>query len=106
MKNANNKLTTGESLTLLIIGFGNMFLGTLVFMKVWNWFPSEILGVIKIGYVEALALIIFLGFFKNRNVDTKKSNEQNFSEKVSNAIILTLAYLMIWGLAAIVNLFL
>jgi hypothetical protein len=67
---------------IFAIALMNYFFGGFVFMKIWDWFPSEIFNLVSISYVESLGLLIFISFFMNKNFnlpskDKDQENEQN-----------------------------
>ncbi|GAB6989580.1 hypothetical protein [Paenibacillus pini] len=94
-----------RNMTNSLISVGNLFLASLVFMKVWNWFPSQIFNVTEINYVESFGLILLLFFFQNTMIDSEKIENESTQVKLTNNFISTVLYLYIWGSAAIVHLF-
>ncbi|MGG4105236.1 hypothetical protein AAXB25_15065 [Paenibacillus lautus] len=68
----------------------NYFWQGFVFMKVWNWFPAELLSVPTVGYAGALGLLLVISFFKNKNVKRQqdaKDNEEVLGLQVGLSVV-------------------
>lgn len=82
-------------LLILLIGVGNFFLAAYVFMCLWNWLPSEILGTPSIGYAASLGLMIFISFIRgmyaNASDDKKMTYEECVATNIAQSIYLGIA---------------
>ena len=76
----------------------NIFVFGIVLMFMWNWFIVP-LGVIKIGFWLALGISMTIDCFFRGN--SHKDNSGFFTACFSSIF----AYLLVWGLGAIIQLF-
>jgi hypothetical protein len=78
-----------------VIALLNYFIGGLVFMKIWEWFPSEIFNLSPISYVESLGLLIFLSFFMNKNFKLPNKNKDQQNEETFYKVLCMAVWLLI-----------
>ena len=84
----------------LVVYAINIFVGGIVLMFMWNWFIVP-LGVVKIGFWLALGISLTIICFFG-----KKTEHIEAGEFVPFMIGNIISLLLIWGVGAIVQLFL
>ena len=77
------------------------FVQGVVLMNLWNWFVAP-LGVMQIGYWMAFGLALTIRVFINTN--SRNSDDQE-SGVWSNFFGTIIGYLIIWGVGALIVLF-
>lgn len=88
-----------------LVNLGNFFLKSFVFMVVWNWFAVRIFEANSLQFAQSMGLLLLLVFVKSAAVDSKRFKEMTADEKLSNTLTMTGVYFTLWGIAAIVQLF-
>ena len=83
----------------LVVYAINIFIGGIVLMFMWNWFVVP-LGVVKIGFWLALGISLTIVCFFGKK--TEKIEEGEF---ISHLLGNILSLLLLWGVGAIVQLF-
>lgn len=83
---------------------GNLFWQGFVFMKVWNWFPVELLGAPTIGLAGSMGLLLVVVFFRNINIG-KKNEEMDTEERFKNVFTISLLYAFVLLLGFIFHAF-
>lgn len=86
-------------LFILSIAVANFFLAVYVFMCLWNWLPSEILGIPSIGYAASLGLMIFISFIRGMYTNARDEKKMTYEESIATNIAQS-AYL---GIALVVG---
>jgi len=79
------------------------FFSSYVFMRLFNWFPSEIFGLATLNYAEAFGLSLFLGYITMKA--TKEQFETSDEEKLMLTLTMIVANLCVLGIGAIVHSF-
>lgn len=90
---------------IILFAVANYFWQGFVFMKVWNWFPVELLSAPMIGYAGALGLLLVIGFFKNKNVKRQTEPTDN-KHLLELQIVATVAYGLVFLIGFIIQSFL
>lgn len=80
----------------------NLFWQGFVFMKVWNWFPQEILGAPSLGLAGAMGLLLIAVFFRSINSKLEKKPEK---ELWYASISITVLYGFVLLIGFIIQLF-
>lgn len=65
------KILGGISLLAIMITLGSVLLALPV-MLLWNWLMPEIFGLVRIGFFQALGLLLLFGFLFGRNNSSSK----------------------------------
>ncbi|MFL1672164.1 hypothetical protein [Paenibacillus dendritiformis] len=86
---------------LLLLAVGNFFFGGFVFMQTWNWLPSAIFDLPKIGYAAGLGLMVFSALLRYK--DTRIKNERKVEENIAEALVMTLFYGLALGLGFVIS---
>jgi hypothetical protein len=93
--NDNKKYIPQFSSLFLVLALG--FFQAFVFMKLWHWFVVP-LGVIMIGYTQALGLIMIVVILKRMDyslrAENSKMGERIFNYYVLYAITLGAGYIV------------
>lgn len=88
------------SLLLFLVAIVNLLFGGYVFMAMWNWFPSEILGVTTIGYASAIGMMLFISLLRSKSFDEKSAEES-----LKHGLSIMLYYAITLGVGFIVSSF-
>lgn len=62
-----------KNVVALTVTFITTLYSGLIFMLFWNWFVSP-LGVVKINFLWAMGLLLFISITFNPNLDKKSDN--------------------------------
>jgi predicted permease len=93
--NDNEKIYS--AIFIVIFSFGAWFFQAFVFMKLWHWFVVP-LGVMMIGYTQALGLIMIVVILKRMDyslrAENSKMGERIFNYYVLYAITLGAGYIV------------
>jgi hypothetical protein len=87
----------------MFVSIALAFFSSYVFMRLFNWFPSEIFGVHPLNYAEAFGLALFLGYITMKA--TKAQFETSDEEKLTLTLTMVVANLFMLGAGAIVHSF-
>lgn len=90
-------------LGLLVTAIQTFVLGV-VLMFLWNWFIAP-LGVVQIGYWLALGISLTINTFFIRIPKREEDKNGDFLEAVGTEVGYIIALLLIWGMGAIIHLF-
>ena len=91
----------GAIVTCLVMLVLTAFVQGVVLMNLWNWFIAP-LGVMKIGYWMAFGIALTLRIFVKPNSSSKDDDDTNIWGDFFGNII---GYLILWGVGAIIVLF-
>lgn len=91
----------GAIVTWLIMLVLTAFVQGVVLMNLWNWFISP-LGAIKIGYWLAFGIALTIRVFINTN---SRSDNDEDAGVWANFFSTIIGYLILWGVGAIIVLF-
>ena len=97
--NKVGKITLG----LLVTAIQTFVLGV-VLMFLWNWFIAP-LGVAQIGYWLALGISLTINTFFIRIPKRDEGENGDFLEAIGTEVGYIIALLLIWGMGAIIHLF-
>jgi hypothetical protein len=87
----------------MFVSIGLAFLSSYVFMRLFNWFPSEIFGINPLNYAEAFGLSLFLGYIVMKA--TKEQLDSSDEEKLTLTLTMVVANLFVLGMGAIIHSF-
>lgn len=87
----------------LILFTGNIFLAPFIFMQLYNWFVVPATGWIKLSYWLAFGIVLVLDAIKI-NVSVDKDKDDDAVGLFTKATIQTGTLLLLWGIAALVQL--
>lgn len=102
MEENKKKESLPSLIAAIIITIGGMILGGLVLRNMWAWFLVPI-HVPPIGTAQAIG-ISMIGSLITTKFPTHKSTGEEF-QSLPWAVGIVLTYLIFWGMAAIVHLF-
>lgn len=91
----------GAIVTWLVMLVLTAFVQGVVLMNLWNWFISP-LGVIKIGYWLAFGIALTIRVFINTNSRSENDGDTGVWSNFFGTII---GYLILWGIGALIVLF-
>jgi hypothetical protein len=89
----------------LIIAFANYFFGGYVFMKVWEWFPSQIFNLHSITYIESLGLLLLISFFQRKNFKQSKNIDKENEETLYSLVMMSVWLIVTLGFGFILQAF-
>ncbi|TVX86017.1 hypothetical protein [Paenibacillus agilis] len=83
---------------ILVLATVNWFWQGFVFMKVWNWFPTELFGAPAISLAGSMGLLLGLVFLRSINIGKKHENptaEDRLKDVISMSI--SYAFVLLFG---------
>jgi len=92
----------GKFVLMLILILISVFVQGLVFMYMWNWFIIS-LGIVSINFFQAIGIMITIRLINS--IDTTDENRKDFNTRCIEIFSKSCAYLIIWGIGAIIVLF-
>lgn len=87
----------------LILFTGNIFFAPFIFMQLYNWFVVPATGWIKISYWLAFGIVLLLDAIKTR-VSAGNDKDDDAAGLFTKALTQTGTLLLVWGIAALVQL--
>lgn len=89
---------------LFAAAIGSTWLGGIVMRDLWSWFMVP-LGMVEIGFWEALGIMTVAGMFKHGLPAAKADNEDYtwWQETIFKIALYTLGYLVSWGSGAVLH---